>query len=89
VVLIESDRERRVGGQDELGITLAPIPKESRTQRTQASTGSRPFRGELEGDDEGNEKDRKTSGQLMIVKSKMRTTHLITAMFTGADAVAW
>ena len=31
VVLVESDGERGVGGQDELGITLAPVPRGSRT----------------------------------------------------------
>ena len=26
VILVKSDRQRRVGGEDELGITLAPVP---------------------------------------------------------------
>ena len=33
MILVQRDRERRVGGEDELGVSLPPIPAVIRSQK--------------------------------------------------------
>ncbi len=56
MILVQSNRKRRIGGEDEFGVALSPVPV------------------------------------WMKIKAGERVkkfTYLITAMFTGAEAVAW
>jgi len=58
MILIKRDRKRRISGQDQLGVALAPVPKV------------------------------RAKNQWNTYPIEVRATHLITAMFTGAEAVA-
>lgn len=57
MILVQSDRERRIGGKDELRVSLPPVPA--------------------------------VNWSIKEPKTASGRGHLIQAIFTGAETVAW